>query len=300
MSIKDLESFSIAFPHYRFNPNASIISTLYALNVPVDRQIWTNSSDVRICRNFAVGEFFKPMHFNNDVLIMCDQDSKIEPYMIEQLVIACSESSPIIGSNMIYRNSKDGFDVNWFFENDEQGIKRSEILQNPHQFADVIDVDLIGFGLVALHRTALDKMIAKFGVCFQAGHMSPILFSEYKQKTPHVDKSRIEESLKAQLKPEYIDDAKWSMLWEDLLKEQVLFSYNNKFPDVIHPETYSFCLRAKELNLPIRVYLGVRPGHLEEKPSYSMFPQRPPSKLNSLAYEIQSAKEKSILQEIEL
>lgn len=265
MSIQDLNTFAVAIPNYRYNPTPELIQCLQGLEVKLERQIWVGSSDVKHARNGCVNEFFTPAYADSNVLVFVDQDTVPRPQDFQALVSFCSEKNPIVGSNMVYRQSNV---PNWFLFDDPEGIKKNEIISNPEFNSQIIRVKWIGFGMVALHRTALEKMADKVGFSAFAGQSVPTLFNEYRLRHINLTEKQLEEVIKKQYKPESMSQEEFNKYFDEKLKDSLLFVWHNKFPSQILPETYSFCERAHDLGLPIDVMLGVTPGHLDQVVRY--------------------------------
>lgn len=257
MGIKDVRDYILGIPYYRFNPCKELYSEVLT-KIPRNRQIWVNSSDVRFARNAIVTEFNKLLI--NNVLVFCDQDTVCSIDDIECLVAACTEDLPVIGSNMAYRGSGE---PNWILTGQNGAEKRALLKEDSTKANSIIKVDYVGFGLVAIHRTALDRLINAYGFTDNSNSKSANLFSEYRFKK--IDDSIAEISIKKELD---LDDESW-----DKVKDAVLFYWNNRKPDIVLPESFSFCARCKEQNIPIYVHMGIRPGHKDEKTIYSEYPR---------------------------
>lgn len=229
MAINDIFSFTIGIPAYRFSLNLDLYTTLRSLNLPLNKEIIVRETSTNKARNFITGIFLRNFAYtsranepSNDVLVMVDQDTVCTPEQIRQLVINCSPRTPIVSSNMSYRGTPNH--ANWFLKNDPDGSKKQSILKDKSKALDKIFVDRCGFGLIALHKTALIKMADKARMIVTHDHYSPDLFSSLIET---VESNRGKEC-------------------------------------ILLPETFSFCKRANELGIPIMVDLAIRPGHIEE------------------------------------
>ncbi len=259
MSFEHLNNYIIGIPSYRFNPSATLVALLAESKIGIDRLITIESSDVGAVRAAIVTEFLTGIKYiQSDVLVFHDQDTHASIHDVEKLVIGCSKNTPIIGSNMVYRN-RDTY--NWFLHDDPGHGKKNKILSSWEIRDGVIKAKHIGFGLVAIHRSALAMMNNHFGVSFKAGMQCTNIFDEYKLSEKKIPFEVIEQGFLKNKKPKGIDEQEWYRLWEEHFKPLAKFHYKHSSYDRVLPETFSFCERASELGIPIYVYLGVRPGH---------------------------------------
>ena len=94
MSFKDLNSYILGIPFYKFTPSIELYCTLH--QIPLQRQILVSCSNVRQSRGRVIGEFFKDTRLFSDVLVFCDMDTICNIKQIESLVINCAEETPFI------------------------------------------------------------------------------------------------------------------------------------------------------------------------------------------------------------
>jgi len=276
MSIFDLSTYILGVPQYRFDLNKYLYSCILGCGIKPERQILGSSSDVRVARNVILSEFMWNPHImgKSNVLLFCDQDTVPEPSDFEALVATCSESVPIIGSNMVYRH--DAKAVNWFLKDDPTGAKRAIILKDSSFVNKTIQVDYIGFGLVAIHRKAIEKMINHYGTTLLGGNKKiPFLFSEMRERL--LNNCGIPDEMAVEsFRTKFVNSGEMSDESFEKVKNAILFHWKHGFPDRILPETFSFCERARAIGIPIHVNLGVRPGHLTEQVLCAEYPSAIP------------------------
>ena len=153
MAINHRFNFALGMPSYRFGLTEQMYKLLKGLNLPVDQEIFVNELSVAKARNYIAGLYLKRFAYTSDknnVLVMIDQDTVATEAQINELVAAVNEESPIIGSNMCYRNMPG--EANWFLANDDRDNRRSIIESGA---TGLIEVEKCGFGLIAIHKSAL-------------------------------------------------------------------------------------------------------------------------------------------------
>jgi len=231
MAVTDLFSFVVGMPAYRFGLTQHLYQAFRDLDLPRRNEIFISETSTVKARNFITGIFLRDFAYSgSNVLVMIDQDTVATAADIQRLVLQCDEINPIVSAHVCYRNRPEN--ANWFFSDDPEFAKKEAFLQAGKPETDRLYVDRCGFGLIALHKSALIKMADNAQLIVTGTHYSPDLFSSITEKVES----------------------------------------NQGFELVQLPETFSFCKRAKALNIPIMVDLSVRPGHIEESIRYMTLP----------------------------
>ena len=281
MSFEDLQTFTLAFPCYKFSFEGHIFQTCQKMKIDPTRIITTSSSDIRFARNVILHEFLKAEKSFSDLLIMCDLDTTLTVGDLEALVLTSSDKYPILGTNMCYRGSQ-GTATNWFLEDDIKGLLKETVKNNYEMKTSVLEVGYMGFGLVAIRRKVIEELTEKYGTAQMGGLKNvPVLFNEERLQTEKLKFEVAKHGFKEKYR-EFCKQENYEEFWNRTLEPLIKNRYNNEITDnaVVFPESYSFCQKARKAGFKIHVHLGIRPGHLEEVISYSKFPILEPSEEN--------------------